>query len=741
MKPQRRLLTLAGVTSLRNTLRICLLVAACTGALAWLGAVGGEAGTITLSAIDRGEYTEQGYHNGGTGGVLDGYTTGRINPWDYTSPDGDEYRAFHVFDVPNEVNPLSYRTVTGAELRLFNPGGGVGGSSGWFTTTAVTSTPLYATHVGTDIGSLRASHYGDGVGIFNDLGGGSYGSTNVGPFSDNTTVGISLGGSASSDIRNKAGSQFAVGTTLGGLVPRGQGAEYIFGNAINQYGSSQLVLYTADANLDAGSSQNFGDVLVKGSRSRNITVRNSGDSGSTLRGYIGSSGDSEIQPTSSTLPFTLGAGASRSRTFTYRPTERGSDSTSVFIDSNRYDTTRSLYGTGVAPLSYLSETGNNAGSTLVGTTKTASVLFRNTGDGNRAGTGTTYNLNGNVQTSSGEFSLSGSSSMSLADNTSKSFTYFYAPTARGGDAASLYGSFSNGSTDGRNNSHSRGYHLYGTGVAPVRSFGVANAGNVRIGTSGTASVTVNNVGDGNDSGVAGSGVSGAPGGGSNLNGSLAGSSGTFVGAGGSLSLPDDGSRKFDYAFTPIGHGLKQEMVTLSLANGSANGTNSAEVLNLQLSATGVGPEFASSVAPGSTLGFGEVPIDSFFDVFFDISNDTPDAELGVLTTLTLLSASFSGPDADRFSLVGFTPGTGLAKSEDETIQVRFDPGTDPIGPKSATLTITTDQGAAFGSVGDAFDFNLSATSVPAPSSLVGLVSMGLFGAVAWAWRRRRRVGP
>ena len=121
MKPQRLcpLHKLAWVRELKSTSRLCLLVVACTGAVAWLGSVDAEAETITLSAVDSGVYTEQGYG----GGYTTGYTTGRIKPGDYFDPNGDEYRAYHVFNIPTEVGSSGYRTITGARFVCSTPAG------------------------------------------------------------------------------------------------------------------------------------------------------------------------------------------------------------------------------------------------------------------------------------------------------------------------------------------------------------------------------------------------------------------------------------------------------------------------------------------------------------------------------------------------------------------------------------------------------------------------------------------
>ena len=143
---------------------------------------------------------------------------------------------------------------------------------------------------------------------------------------------------------------------------------------------------------------------------------------------------------------------------------------------------------------------------------------------------------------------------------------------------------------------------------------LAAAGNVRIGATGTAKVTINNVGDGNQ---AGSGLG-------NLTGTVAAGSSGFSGSGGSFSLTDSGSQSFSFTVTPTTHGALTTSIAVNATDGNANGTNTAQNLSMTLSATGVGPTLSTSLAAGSTLAFSspQAPPD-----ILTIVNATTDANL------------------------------------------------------------------------------------------------------------------
>ena len=344
------------------------------------------------------------------------------------------------------------------------------------------------------------------------------------------------------------------------------------------------------------------------------------------------------------------------------------------------------------------------------------------------------NLNGTAPGTVGEFTLGGSTSISLADGGTRTLSYTYTPASRGLDDLATSLSFTNGKPDGTNAAHSVDFTLRGQGVAPQQqTVLLSNAGFVRIGTSGTAQIRVTNQGDGNLSGL------GAV---SNLRGDialLAGSPPEFTG-GTPVDLADGASQTYTYTYTPTAHGAQQATVRGDFLNGSSNGQNLAEVLDQIITGTGVGPVFASSVPPETMIDFGAVLLGASSTRTLGISNPTADPNGGdaSLTDLTLLSATIGGLDADYYSVLGFTPGTVVAQGGTLNFTLRFDG--NELGAQSGTVTFVTDEGAARGQAGATYTFDLggvvieSNTAVPEPATIAFLLG----GLAALARRRRAR---
>ncbi len=241
-------------------------------------------------------------------------------------------------------------------------------------------------------------------------------------------------------------------------------------------------------------------------------------------------------------------------------------------------------------------------------------------------------------------------------------------------------------------------------ASPALSASNTNFGNVRVGSSATASVTVTNTGTS----------------GSTLTGNIGPASGSeFSPASGSqsFSLSQNQSASRTYTYTPSARGADSTTVSVT-----SNATNT----NLTLTGTGVSPVYASSVAPGSTIDFGTVDKDQTITQALTIQNATPDADLGNLTNMTLLSATISGQDASYFSISGFTPGTVLSKNGSFQFFVSVSNPDYYIMNRYATLTIVTDVNAALGVAGNVYTYQLVAYTVPEPSSIIFLSVAGLF---------------
>lgn len=508
------------------------------------------------------------------------------------------------------------------------------------------------------------------------------------------------------------------------------------------------------------TSTSFGSTLVGMTSTATVTATNTGGNPSTLTGTIGPSSNAEITPTSGTQAFSLNFGASSTRTFTYAPLARGFDSTVIAVTSDGGNANRTISGTGRAPVSN-PVSAISFGNVLVGMSVNGSTNVQNTGDGNLSGVagdgvvgapGGGSNLNLNRASVSGPFGIVGATHLSIPDASTQSATYSYSPTVRGANSQTGTINFLNGNpaSGGNNTAHNRTFNMTGTGVAPVNQTTTTGAsfGNVRIGTTATQGVlTVQNIGNGNLSGVAGTGVPGAPGGGSNLNGSVTPSAGPFSLVGGSgISLGDGASASFSYGYTPTGHMTDTANVVAGFLNGNSNQANTPQNIAVNVSGTGVGPEFTGvNHTVGSTIDFGTVAAGVSTTMALILTNSTGDVGLpDALVGLTLLGYTITpgpGTGPTDFQLVGFMPGTVLSPADVLGLLVQFN-SMLPDGPRIATLTFLTDQNAAFGAAGDTFSFTLIANVddgvVPEPSSLViwGAI-FSLLGGTAW-WRRRRR---
>jgi len=358
--------------------------------------------------------------------------------------------------------------------------------------------------------------------------------------------------------------------------------------------------------------------------------------------------------------------------------------------------------------------------TLLGRSSTASFTVTNTSNASLQTTAGGGGFRGSFPPASGPFSpqtsqpfqtappvnASGSYSFVLppgvvatdGGQSSVSQVYTFTPTTRGPSSQTItftpsIGFFSPPSST---------VTLSAQGVAPVISLdsSSATAGNVRIGTTGTASLKIQNVGDGNQ---AGAGLG-------NLTGSVGAASGGFTGSGGSFNLADNGNQTFNFTVVPATHGAISSTIAINATDGNSNGTNSAQQLSAALSATGVGPTLYTSQPAGSTLSFGSPQASP--DTM-TVANVTTDANLGALTNLDIISATLSGTGASMFSLSGFNAGAILSKSQSANFQVSFAPTSSDSGSETATLTLVTDEGAANGVAGKTVSFALAGTATTA----------------------------
>ncbi|MGD9644803.1 MAG: beta strand repeat-containing protein, partial [Pirellulales bacterium] len=217
-------------------------------------------------------------------------------------------------------------------------------------------------------------------------------------------------------------------------------------------------------------------------------------------------------------------------------------------------------------------------------------------------------------------------------------------------------------------------------------------GNVRVGTSASHGVTASNAGP-NYTKV------------QNLTFSVA--TGAFSGGGQSFNPlfkdPTLGSdtASINYVFAPTVRGTVNQIT-------SATSTSNNQ--NMLLSGKGVGPVFTS--VPSVTLN--PVSAGAVVAQNVNVLNSTSDGDLGALTNMTLVSASITGPDAGRFSLPNFTPGTVITAGGIQGNLLQFSAVGAAAGSYNATLTFTTDVGTALGAAGTQYSIPLTAVVVAVP---------------------------
>jgi len=193
-----------------------------------------------------------------------------------------------------------------------------------------------------------------------------------------------------------------------------------------------------------------------------------------------------------------------------------------------------------------------------------------------------------------------------------------------------------------------------------------------------------------------------------------------------------------YVFNPTVAGSATDPIGINamVTKGKNTTTQTATVT---LTGTGVGPVYSSSPTAGSTIDFGNISPGGTEVEDLLISNASSDPGGPTLTGLTLLTAGLTG--AAGFTLANFLPGTVLNEGS-PAFDLKIDFSSLTLGPETADLKITTDQGAALGESGTVFDYTLKANvqalaPVPEPAS-IGLLASGLAGAAAVGLRRRRR---
>ncbi|GAB4255540.1 MAG: hypothetical protein Kow0092_00670 [Deferrisomatales bacterium] len=321
------------------------------------------------------------------------------------------------------------------------------------------------------------------------------------------------------------------------------------------------------------------------------------------------------------------------------------------------------------------------GEVLVGSSRLLPVQIANGGS---------EPLSGTLEDPAGAFFLVGPQELRLDPGEGINRQYGFAPSLRGPASAPVTVRLGEASAT---------LTLRGVGVAPVSSVDLsgADAGAVRVGEEAWASYTLANLGDGNRSGDRPR---------SNLEGRVSGGGGFFSVLQYTISLPDGQRRTVRHRFAPRLRGEHTAPVTVSLDNGNPDGSNTPHGFAFELRGRGVGPVFRTSLSPRGPNPVGAVKVGETAIFRFELANDSRDlgeAAPDPRTDLTVLSASFTGPDAPRFHLLGL-PRT-LSEGESATVDLFFTP--DEVRTFFTNLVVVTDQGAPVGQPGRAFRFHLT----------------------------------
>jgi len=235
--------------------------------------------------------------------------------------------------------------------------------------------------------------------------------------------------------------------------------------------------------------------LPGGTTTGSLTIKNVGDGSfvsKTLTGSVSTSNGAGFSSTGAGA-FALNDGktgpaaTTLTQTVTYTGQTRGDSSTAsvtaAFTNGNSdgsnaaQSVTTTFNAQTVAPVASVAATAT-AGSVRVGSTGSASVVVKNTGDGNLAGAdnGTTLlsNLRGTVGKSTGIFA-GGGTAVNLLDTGSTSSSFVFAPTARGAQSTTVTTTLNNGA-NAANKGGTASTVVSGTGVGPVYGAAVTGSG-------------------------------------------------------------------------------------------------------------------------------------------------------------------------------------------------------------------------------------------------------------------------
>jgi hypothetical protein len=436
-----------------------------------------------------------------------------------------------------------------------------------------------------------------------------------------TPLTLGPGQSTQFKVSFKSSTAGTISGTLSAMTSRGGGSTKVKLNGNAGKTSSQLSLST--------TSLKYGNVLVHGSSTQAVTLKNSGSSDVNIS-QLSVSG-SGFSVSGVAVPFTLPAGQSAALQATFAPAAAGAATGSVTIASDAQTTSSSvaLSGTGVNATytMVLNPTSVVFGNLNVGSTAKQTVQLSNTGN-------TSFTVT-QVAAAGAGVSVSGLAvPATIAPSQGVPLTVTFAPTAGGAVAGSI-----TVTNDGGVNVVGA---VTGTGVQAGLSAtptsvsfgsvvtGSTNSQTIQLKNTGTASLSVSQVA------ATGSGFS-------------------VSGASVPLTLAPGQTSTFNVQYAPTTAGAVNGSVSVV-----SNAPNSPAAVSL--SGTGVDATRTLSVSPGN-LSFGSV-------------NDGSTASQGFTVTNTGNSnVSISGMSATGagYSIVSGGSAVTLSPNQSASVSVQFAP--------------------------------------------------------------------
>ena len=402
----------------------------------------------------------------------------------------------------------------------------------------------------------------------------------------------------------------------------------------------------------SSSSADLGSVAVGQSRTAQVTVSNPGGARTLNITGVGSSHNAfTVSPTSAVIA----PGVSRTFTITFTPQTASSASGTISFTHDGEATAGSsvsVNGTGVAAAAgsvVVNPTSHAFGTVVAGDTRTVQVTVQHQGG--------TKNLTiSGVTSTNAVFSVSPTTA-SVAPGASASFTVTFAPTA--GTGGAQVGTITFAHDAGGTQSTST-VALTGTGYLTGHfavSPGSVSLGNVDMGKSTTAQVTVTNQNGSRNLSVSG----------------VSSSNAAFTVSPSTATVTPNGSKTFTITFTPQAVGS---------ANGTINFTHDGTSTSNVVSVSGVGvsvPVPGAVTASPATLSFGTVTNGTTSTAQVTLRHD------GGTKNLTVSGVTSSNP---VFSVSPTT--ASIAPGATASFTITFAPGTN--GAQAGTLTFAHDAG-------------------------------------------------